>query len=172
MESTSGQNGAIEEPATIDQLSIIVAMTYDLVIGKNGKIPWHIRDDMRLFRQATLGKTVMMGRATYESIGHPLECRNNIVVSSTMPKTEGIIVARNLEDALDKAQYFCTPIYCIGGARLYEQTLPLARHLIVSYVKQPYEGDTFFPDFELEDYLVEEYKDYQDFDFMRYRKRV
>lgn len=159
---------------TIDNLSLIVAMTHNRVIGKAGKIPWHIPGDLKLFRQHTEGNTVIMGRNTYQSIlealGHPLEKRDNIVVSSSLPDTEGIIVAKTLEDALEKAQELGKPIFSIGGASIYEQTLPLARQLYISYIKDDYEGDTFFPEFNIKDYILLEYQKYQDFEFYRYRK--
>jgi dihydrofolate reductase len=158
--------------STMDNLSIIVAMTYGRVIGKDGQIPWHIPEEFRHFREVTVGHTLIMGENTYKSIGHPLKRRNNIVVSPTMPPaTKGIIVARNLESALEMGKTIGEPIFSAGGASIYRQTLPLAKHLYVSYVKKDYEGDTFFPEFELDDYLVEEYKDYPEFTFMKYVKR-
>jgi dihydrofolate reductase len=157
---------------TMDSLSIIVAMTYNRVIGRRGKIPWHIPDEQKLFRHLTEGNTVLMGRKTYESIGQPLKNRNNIVVSSTLPAREGITVARSLEEALDKAQHFGKPIFSIGGAKLYEETLPLAGCLLISYIKQDYAGDTYFPEFEPRDYIIKDYRNYPNFEFMRYQKRI
>lgn len=155
----------------IENLSIIAAMTYGRIIGKDGKLPWHIPGEMKLFKDITKGKTLIMGRATYDSIGHPLDGRNTIVISRSMPKTEGLIIAGSLEEALEAASELGKPIFSAGGGSVYRQTLPLARQLYISYIKQDYDGDTFFPEFNKLDYSLEEYRDYPDFKFMRYLKR-
>ncbi len=173
MEETNSDQ-YLESPlmrGTIDNLSIIVAMAKNRVIGQGGKIPWHIPEDFKHFRKTTEGNTIIMGENTYNSIGHPLKNRNNIVVSPAMPDTDGLIIARSLEEALDKAIALEKPIFSAGGASIYRQTLPLARQLYISYVKGDYEGDTFFPKFKPDDYVITFYMNYPDFELVRYLKK-
>ena len=151
-------------------LSIIVAMTRNRVIGKDGKLPWDILDERRLFSRITRGNTVIMGRKTYESIGHPLKGRENIVVSRTLPETEGLLVARNLEDALAMASLSSRSIFSIGGEQIYSETLPLADSLLISYIKKDYEGDTYFPEFDPRDYQVNIFADFSEYEFYVYVK--
>jgi dihydrofolate reductase len=127
---------------------IIVAMTRDRVIGLKGRMPWHISDDLKLFKRITLGGTVIMGRVTYESIGKPLAKRSNIVVSSTAREIPGVTVCRTFEEAEKKAEELGQKIFFIGGASIYKQALAVADGMHVSWVKQEYPGDTFFPEFD------------------------
>ena len=155
---------------------IIAAMTRDRVIGKDGKLPWRIPDDMDLFRQFTVGNTVIMGRKTYESIGRPLKDRVNIVVSSSMHGASGLYVCRSLEKALDLAGKLDlsngvkTEAFVIGGSGLYQAALPLAGRMYISYVKQDYRGDAYFPEFSEEDWVVKERKEYNEFRWVHYER--
>lgn len=153
-------------------MTIIAAMTKGHVIGKDGKLPWCIPEDMKLFRQFTTGNTVIMGRRTYESIGKPLKDRINIVVGSSMPRTDGLYVCRSLDNALDLAYAFKKDSFVIGGSGLYHAALPVADQMYISYIKQDYVGDTFFPRFSEEDWIVEERKDYAEFEWVRYSFRM
>jgi dihydrofolate reductase len=125
---------------------IIVAMTKDRVIGKDGTLPWHIPDDLKLFRKLTTGNTVVMGRTTYDSIGKPLRDRNNIVVTRSVRAIPGAVVCATFEDAVTEAEGLEKDIFFIGGASIYRQALPVANAMHVSWVKKEYAGDIRFPD--------------------------
>jgi dihydrofolate reductase len=134
----------------LDQsICIIAAMSgSQRVIGKDNGLPWigKVKGEMKHFRKTTSGGTVVMGRKTYDSIGMPLPRRNNIVISRDMPKTDGVDVCRSIEAAMEKAQSYAVPIYIIGGAGIYEQTMDIADRMILSYIKEDFKGDTFFPE--------------------------
>lgn len=146
-------------------------MTFEKVIGKDNKIPWHIEEDLQLFRELTLGNTVIMGRKTYESIGKPLKDRNNIVISHSMEKKAGIEVCRSLEDALYMAKKFDRDRFIIGGAKVYEISLPFVNKMYISYVKKDYKGDTYFPEFDHEDWHIQRIKRYTDFSLVTYIRK-
>ncbi len=131
-------------------LHIIVAMSDDRLIGASGDIPWNLPEDLKLFRELTMGNSVIMGRKTYESIGHPLTGRNNIVISTSMQKTEGIELFPTFAKGLIRAQSLGREIYCIGGREIYQEALPLASHLHISWIAGDFKGDRFFPDFDQE----------------------
>ena len=128
-------------------LSAIVAMSSNRVIGRDGTLPWHFPEDLKFFKRTTLGHPILMGRATFESIGRPLPGRQNIVLSSTLPPTEGITILRDLAD-LPAACTATDKVFVIGGARLYEALLPQCSELFLTSINEPHEGDVFLPPFE------------------------
>ncbi len=133
-------------------LSIIAALSRNRVIGKNNQLPWRLPADLKHFKAVTLGKPVIMGRKTFESIGKPLPGRDNIVVTRD-PKfhADGIAVAHSLDDAL--AQTHATPeIMLIGGAQLYMQALPRAQRLYLTLIHADFDGDAHFPDYDPADW--------------------
>ena len=115
-------------------MHLIAAVAENGIIGKDGGIPWHIPADLAHFKALTWGQTVIMGRRTYESIGRPLPGRRNIVVSTTLQSLEGCSVAGSLQEALHLASETGGEIFIIGGARLYEEALPLAQQLDLTLV--------------------------------------
>ncbi|MDO8860244.1 dihydrofolate reductase [Haliea sp. E1-2-M8] len=129
----------------------MVAMASNGVIGRDNGLPWHLPEDLRYFKRTTLGKPVIMGRRTFESIGRPLPGRPNIVVSrSPAWSAAGVTVADSLVSALDRAQELATAggvqeIVVIGGAQIYAAALPLASRLYVTEVHAAVAGDTWFP---------------------------
>lgn len=127
---------------------IIVAMTEDGIIGKGNELPWRISEEMKVFKKLTLGNTVIMGRHTFESIGRSLPDRNNIIVSSTLPPREGLQIAKNLDEALMLGLSLEKKIFVIGGAELYEKALSVADHMYISWIKEQYEGDVRFPQYD------------------------
>lgn len=147
-------------------ISIIAAMTKNRVIGRNNRLPWHLSDDLKNFKKLTVGNTVIMGRKTFESIGKPLPDRNNIVISSSMPPAENIIVAKTIEEALQKAESFNREIFIIGGASVYVQSLPFADRLYLSFIKKDYDGDAYFPEFNMKEWKIENKKDFPDFELV------
>lgn len=149
-------------------LKIIVAIAEDRVIGNKGQIPWHISDDLKLFKKNTLGHTVIMGRKTFDSIGKPLSGRRNIIISNTLLPFVGAEVYSTLLQAL-KVCAEDAIVFIIGGARLYAEALPLADELLISRVKGSYPGDTFFPVYDEDQWQCVETIDFQEFTFCRYR---
>lgn len=127
---------------------IIVAMTRGRVIGRGGQMPWHLSEDLKLFKAATFGNTVVMGRKTFQSIGRPLPNRNNIVISRTMAAAPGITVCPAFEDAVRAAEGSGRDVFFIGGAAVYQRALALADELRVSWVAADHDGDTLFPAYD------------------------
>ena len=146
------------EVAPAPKLIAIAAMASNRVIGRDGKLPWHLPEDLKFFKKTTLGHPVLMGRNTFDSIiaqlGKPLPGRRNIVLSKTMPLREGVEVIRDLDELADGRWEMgdgSSPapcIFLIGGAQLYETLLPQCDELLLTYITAPYEGDAFFPPFE------------------------
>jgi len=127
-------------------INIIVAISDNYAIGRDGDMPWHISADLKYFKSVTLNHTVIMGRRTWESIGcRPLKDRVNIVVSRTMDPQEGIWVAPSLEEALEMSAA-SEEIFIMGGGRLYADAMKYAQRLYITHVHTMVEdADTFFP---------------------------
>lgn len=126
-------------------------MASNRVIGRQGRLPWHLPEDLKFFKRTTLGHPVLMGRKTFDSIlatlGKPLPGRLNLVLSRTLDSLEGATVLHDIEE-MATVTGLTSPVYLIGGAQLYEALLPQCSELILTYIKQPYEGDAFLPAFE------------------------
>jgi len=133
-------------------LAIIVAMTKDRVIGREGRLPWDLAADRRLFRSLTVGNTVIMGRLTFASLPGALPDRHNLVVSRSCRQLPGATLCPSLDQALAVATRLGQPIFVIGGVELYRQALPLADVLHVSWVEGDYHGDRCFPAFSLDEW--------------------
>lgn len=130
-------------------ISLVVAMARNHVIGSAGRMPWHLPADLRRFKEITMGRPVIMGRKTFESIGRPLPGRTNIVVTRRHGwNPSGVIVARGLPQALQAAVQGEGEVFVIGGGELFEQALPIARRLYITRIEADIEGDTRFPEIE------------------------
>jgi len=129
-------------------ISIITAMADNRVIGIENRLPWDLPADMQWFRQQTMGKPVLMGRKTFDSIGRPLPKRRNVVISRDASlEIEGCEVV----SSADAAFQLCAneeEVMIIGGASFYEQTLPLAKRLYLTLVHGEPEGDAWFPEID------------------------
>jgi dihydrofolate reductase len=129
-------------------ISLIAALAKNRAIGKDNQLLWHLPEDMRHFRETTRGKTVIMGRKTWESLPaafRPLPGRRNIVVTRDRHYlAEGATLAHTLAEAIAAAGND-DETFIIGGAELYRQALPLAQRLYLTEISQAYEGDVFFP---------------------------
>lgn len=152
-------------------LHIIVAMTASRVIGRDGRMPWSLPEDLRLFKSLTTGNTVIMGRQTFQSIGRPLSKRNNLIVSSTVKPVPGAEVFSDLASAVRRAETLGRPAFFIGGAQIYREALPLSEFLHVSWVESEYEGDTYFPAFDLAGWQESERRQYPGFIYVLYQRR-
>jgi dihydrofolate reductase len=126
-------------------ITLILALADNGVIGRNGAIPWRIGDDLKRFKQLTLGKPVVMGRKTWDSLPKkPLPERTNIVVTRQPGwKAEGAIAASSLDDALAQAAQ-AAEVMVIGGAEIYRAALAKAQRIELTEVHRPFEGDAFF----------------------------
>jgi dihydrofolate reductase len=128
-------------------LSLIVAMDEQRLIGRAGALPWRLPEDLKHFKRLTLGKTVLMGRKTWDSLGRPLPQRENWVLTRDPAfHAEGARAFATLDAAL--AAHPAGELMVIGGAELYRQTLPQAQRLYLTEVHAALEGDTWFPEFD------------------------
>lgn len=128
-------------------VSLIVAMSENGVIGRAGRLPWHLPADLKRFKQLTMGYTLVMGRKTYQSIGRALPGRKTIVVTRDSDFSPGTVeVARSVREALQKAGG--GEIFIAGGGEVFQQTLELADRLYLTVVQANVEGDTFFPELD------------------------
>lgn len=130
-------------------LSMIVAHAADRVIGKDNDMPWHLPADLAYFKKTTLGKPIIMGRKTYESIGRPLPGRKNIVISRDSEyRVEGVEVVSSVDAALALVENV-EEVMVIGGGAIYQHCLPAAQRLYITHIDANIEGDTFFPEYDL-----------------------
>ncbi|AEO08503.1 dihydrofolate reductase [Buchnera aphidicola str. Ak (Acyrthosiphon kondoi)] len=129
-------------------VSLIAAMSKNLVIGYNNKIPWYLPEDLKWFKQKTINKSVIMGRLTWESIKRPLPTRKNIVISSNEIKKKGIIWADSISNALISAKYN-KEIMVIGGSKIYKKMLFYANKLYLTHIDINIIGDAYFPKYTL-----------------------
>jgi len=133
------------------KVSLIVAVSRNGVIGLNNQLPWHLPGDLKYFKSVTMGKPLIMGRKTFDSIGRPLPGRTNIVVTrDSQWHAEGVQVAQTLVQAMTLASLACAAaqveeIMVIGGEQIYRLTLPVADRLYLTQVEAEVEGDAFFP---------------------------
>ena len=129
------------------RLSIVVAMDSNRLIGKDNGLPWHLPADLAFFKKLTTGNTILMGRKTFDSIGRPLPNRRNIVITRNADiEITGCEVVNSIEEALSLAQGE-TEVMVIGGAKLYQQILPIADRLYITQIEGEFDGDTYFPSY-------------------------
>jgi len=154
----------------MNQFKAIAAMSLNRVIGAGGKIPWHLPEDFRWFKQMTTGHVIVMGRKTFESIGKPLLNRTTIVLSRSRFQFPGVQTIRRLDElpapTRDRQVFIC------GGAQVYQQALPFCSDLYLTMIKREVKGDTFFPPFEDQFTLAEEILDNPEFNILHYRRRA
>ena len=156
-------------------LSIIAAISQNNCIGKDNKLPWHIPEDLKHFKKLTLGKAVLMGRKTFESIltqlGKPLPGRKNLVITrqTEYRVPDGVEVYGTVEEALQANAN--EEIMVIGGAEMYRQLLPQADALYITEIKKIVNGDAFFPVVDVEQWQEEKREKYEEFDFIEYRRK-
>lgn len=130
-------------------ISLLVAHDINKVIGKDNELPWHIPEDLKYFKNKTVGKGIVMGRKTYESIGRPLPKRENIIVTRQQNyEAPGTIVTHSLDKAIELASKIDQEIMIIGGAEIFRETLPVADRLYVTHIDKAFEGDTYFPSYD------------------------
>tara|TARA_R110002167_G_scaffold6277_6_gene28999 strand:+ start:71452 stop:71955 length:504 start_codon:yes stop_codon:yes gene_type:complete len=137
------------------RIAMIWGMSRNRTIGRNNALPWHLSEDLKYFKRVTMGKPIIMGRKTWESIGRPLPGRSNIVITRDPDySADGIKVVGTLEEAISLAESIALidgadEVVVIGGAQIYALTLPIADRLYMTQVHAEVEGDAFFPQFDL-----------------------
>lgn len=148
-----------------------VAVSENNVIGIKNDLPWHLPEDLKHFKNLTMGKTVLMGRNTYDSIfarlGKPLPGRKSIVITRKVDFSppEGVKVFDNIPDAINSTK---DDIYVIGGAEIFKQFVPLAKKMYLTRVHGNFEGDAFFPEINWEEWKETERNDFQKYSFIIY----
>jgi len=144
------------------RISMIAAVSENGVIGNGNEIPWRLPSDFAFFKRMTMGKPLIMGRKTFESIGKPLPGRTNIVVSQQAEyQPDGVIVIDNLEAAISHGRTIAMAdkvdeVMIAGGAAIYEQAMPVSDRLYISHVALNVEGDAMFPDIDLSQWRIVE----------------
>ena len=147
-------------------ISLIWAMTQDRVIGKDNGLPWRLPKDMKHFMQTTMNKPVIMGRKTFESMKSPLPGRANIVLTRDKSwSRENVSVVTNLGEAVELANKIAgdaeqDEVFVIGGSSVYAEAMPVATRLYLTLVQGEIEGDVYFPEIDLEDWVEAEKVDH------------
>ena len=148
------------------------------VIGKNNKIPWHINEEYKLFKNKTLNQVVIYGRNTYESIPQkfrPLPNRINIVITrnkNLFEENENLFIFDSLEKAINYCEknFSERKIFLCGGKRIYEEGLKICKYLYLSFIKKTYEGDVFFPEINYKNYKIISEENFDEFEFKIFEK--
>lgn len=143
-------------------ISSIVAIGRNRVIGKDNGMAWHIPEDFKYFKRTTMGKPILMGRKSYETLGKPLPGRPNIVISRSYSEPvgkDGPFFVKTIEEALNLSKQKAKElnvdeIFIIGGGQIYKETLPLTHRLYLTLIDRDYDGDTFFPEFDWKDWNI------------------
>ena len=139
-------------------ISHLVAMAKNRVIGVNNDLPWNLPDDLNHFKQYTLNKPIVMGRKTFESIGKPLPQRINIVISRSLSEIEGVNVFSEVEDGIAFANQYNEEhqledeVIIIGGAQIFNETLPMMNRLVLTQVDCEIDGDIFYPEIDMHNF--------------------
>lgn len=140
------------------KISPIVACALNMTIGKDGDLPWHLPADLRFFKKTTMGKPMIMGRRTFETLPGALKGRLNIVLTRRKDfSPEGVEVAHSIDEALVIAQEAypdADEVMILGGAHVYGELLPISDRLYLTVVHETVEGDTFFPAFDIDEWQI------------------
>ncbi|ERH05841.1 MAG: dihydrofolate reductase [Halonotius sp. J07HN4] len=178
-----GEDSATDDSGNDDPpIALIAAVAANGVIGRDGKMPWHIPEDLKRFKSQTMGNPVIMGRRTYESIAAridgPLPDRHNIVLSRQSPDLHaGVVVVDSIDAAVAEAEAVCEldnnadRIFVIGGATVYEAFLDRADELVLTELDDAYDGDTVFPEYDDSEWVEATRDDRDEFAFVTYRRR-
>lgn len=159
------------------EIVLIAAVARNGVIGNNGEMPWYYPEDLKHFKRITMGSPVIAGRKTHESIierlGHPLPGRTSIVLTRTgVPDHEDVIEVDSVEAALTAAeQTMCEEVFVIGGATVYEQFLPEADTMILTEINEEYTGDTYFPEWNANEWTQTDSDAREDLTFTTYMQK-
>lgn len=142
-------------------ISLIAAMGRNRVIGKDNALPWRLPADMKRFKNLTLGKPIIMGRKTFESIGRPLPGRTNIIITRDKDfHAQGCVILHSLDEAITSADG-AEELMVIGGSSVFQQFLPYAKRIYLTIIDEDIEGDVFFPEFDKNEWHERERIEYQ-----------
>ena len=142
-------------------ISFIAAMGKNRVIGKDNSLPWKLPADMKHFHDLTVGKPIIMGRKTFESIGKPLPNRTNIIITRDQNyKAENCIVVHSIDEAL-KASEGNEEVMVIGGAQIYKEFLAKANRMYLTFIDAEIDGDTYFPAYKIEEWKEISYEEHE-----------
>lgn len=152
------------------KLTAIVAMTSERIIGKDGTLPWHLPEDLKLFKRYTTGNPIVMGRKTWESIGKPLPNRQSIVLTRDPEWSAAGAHVIHHPDHIAQIKLITPQVFIIGGAQIYSAFMPVLDEILISHVYQNYPGDTRFPEFESNFPHVSVEEKFETFELRRYTK--
>ncbi|WP_409301234.1 dihydrofolate reductase [Peribacillus sp. SCS-155] len=135
-------------------ISLLVAMDKNRVIGKDNQLPWHLPADLKYFKETTMGHPIVMGRKTFESIGRILPGRENVIVTRRQDfKADGCTILHSTEEIKLFAEKAGREVFVIGGAEIFREVLPFADRLYITEIHHEFEGDTFFPEFDQQNWV-------------------
>ncbi len=147
------------------RIVLVAAVAENGVIGAAGGIPWHLPEDFKHFKATTLGHTLVMGRATYDSIGRPLPGRTTIVLTRDPDwSADGVLVAHDLDAALELAEDLPGDVMIAGGSQVYAAALPIADEQVLTEIHQSPDGDTFYPAFDRNEWRETRREHHEGFD--------
>lgn len=127
-------------------ISLIVAMDQNRLIGKDNQLPWHLPADLQYFKKVTMGKPIVMGRKTFDSIGRVLPGRENVIVTRNRSYTnDNCTVLHSVDEVKQFAEASEQEVFIIGGAEIFKEILPVADRLYITEIQESFEGDTYFP---------------------------
>lgn len=162
-------------------LSHIVAVSENDVIGVNNTLPWDIPEDMKFFRDKTRGKALIMGRKTFESVGHPLPQRLNVVITRQpdyKPPAENVVIQSDLESAIaycrTQVSKYGDEVFIIGGGEIFKQSMPLVDVIYLTRIHKDFAGDVLYPKVESRDFDLVERRDRDEpvpFSFLTYARK-
>ncbi|WP_342432009.1 dihydrofolate reductase [Neobacillus sp. FSL H8-0543] len=161
-------------------ISFIVAMDENRVIGKDNQLPWHLPEDLKFFKRVTMGHPIAMGRKTHESIGRILPGRENIIITrQSNYQSEGCTVFNSIGDFVEYSRKTNEETFIIGGAEIFKETFEYADRLYITHIQDRFEGDTFFPEFDVGKWQlisseqgIKNEKNPYEFEFMIYDRRA
>jgi dihydrofolate reductase len=140
------------------KISPIAACDLYMTIGKDGDLPWNLPADLRFFKRTTLRKPIIMGRRTFETLPGPLPDRHNIVLTRREDfEPDGVDVAHSIDQALEiarKSAHSTDEAMILGGAKVYEEMLPISDRLYLTVIQEHFDGDTFFPAFDIDQWEI------------------
>ncbi|MGA9227213.1 MAG: dihydrofolate reductase [Mesobacillus sp.] len=160
-------------------ISLIWAMDENRVIGLHNELPWRLPEDLKFFKRVTMGHPIAMGRKTYESIGKPLPGRENIVITRDETfRPEGSVIMNSIEELLEYTAKKDDEVFVIGGAEIFKEVLPKADRLYLTMIHEQFEGDTYFPVFDIDKWQLEtrekglkDNKNPYDYEFLIYKRK-
>ncbi len=143
----------------------------DRVIGKGDGLPWHVPEEYNQFLDFIRGQTVILGRRSYPIFGKGLTSDHNVVVSRSVKELPGAVVAHTIEEAIEVATSYGKTVFSAGGSTIYEQTIPLADAMYLSFMKGSFTGDAYFPPFNESEWTGESRTDHPAFEFVTYKRK-